>query len=172
MSPPRATRAEVTASKRRKRNVESIHFDGGAVPPWVQQMQDQLQQHGTQMQQLLNIQQQSHESQLNMQQQTDDMQLRMGRMERQLLQESQRSMNRSRRYNKDPIEDLIRLDDGLRPTTGGATQIWFPADQNELSHTSDERLDALLHFYGLPNDDDGNRTQKEERLKRFLGVIM
>ena len=81
-------------------------------------------------------------------------------------------MNRSRRYNKDPIEDLIRLDDGLCPTTGGATQIWFPVDQNELSHTSDERLDALLHFYGLPNDDDGNRTQKEERLKRFLGVIM
>ena len=47
--PPAATQDEVTAAKRRKREVESAHFDG-PTPHWAQQMQQQMQQMQQQLQ--------------------------------------------------------------------------------------------------------------------------
>jgi hypothetical protein len=176
MSPRRATQNDVVASKHRKHLVESANFDGGAAPAWAvimqqnlenlqQQMtaltasQQNLQQQMTAMQQNLNLQHQ--ESLLTWQQQMQ--------LFRSMSRDIQKSMNRSRRNTEEPIEVLIRVEDGQLPTNQNP-EIWFPAKQSDLLYASVPQLSALLVFYG--QDATGETAVLLSRLKGFLGVTL
>lgn len=147
-NPQFVTEDELVASKRRKHLVESANFDG-PVPLWGLQMQQTVQQ---------------------MQEQMQQMQQKMEKMQRQIHQESQRCMNRSRRYTRSPIEALIRLEDGQCPDQQAPNGVWFPADQNELFDADANRINALLEFYSLGAY--GTQDEKMARLDQFLGVII
>jgi hypothetical protein len=94
-----ATEDEVVASKRRKHDVESANYVGAALPLWAHNLQQALQQQMTAMQQALQ----------------QEMQQNVQRITRVILQESQRSINRSRHSNAKRIERVTRVDDGQIP---------------------------------------------------------
>jgi hypothetical protein len=91
------------------------------------------------------------------------------RVHLEIEQEILRSMNRSRTHNAQRIAMLVRVDDGQMPNQQEPS-IWFPKDQNEFRDVAEHRVSALLEFYG--QDLGGTRTEKEDRLKEFLGVVL
>jgi hypothetical protein len=123
--PPLATQDEVLASKRRKHDVESVNFVGVDVPLWAVALQQQMANMATQQQ----------------------------NMERMIRQESQRSINRSRKSTSEPIEMVVRLNDVQFPN-----HIWFPNDQDALMLAPANRINPLLEFYDL--DLIGTLTEK------------
>uniref|UniRef100_A0A7S3P5F1 SAP domain-containing protein n=1 Tax=Amphora coffeiformis TaxID=265554 RepID=A0A7S3P5F1_9STRA len=159
-SPQVVTDAELVASKRRKHQVESANFEPGATPMWAQVMQQtmaDLQQ--TMQQNMADLQQNMADLQQTTQQNksyTDNL----------IIRESQRSMNRSRKRTLDPIEMLIRVDEGDTPA--GHPNTWFPANQNEFNAATVANLQSLLRFYG--QESTGDRTTLQKRLMKFLGV--
>jgi exonuclease VII large subunit len=139
----------------------------------LQNLQPQLQQ---QQQTLQNLQQQSQQQRQalqNVQQQLNTLQQQTQQYFQQLIrqnqQESQRSMNRARKISEEPIEMLVRVDDGQMPAQQDPA-IWFPTEQNDLMNATGNQFSDLLAFYGL--DPDGTMTDKQNRLKRFLGVTL
>jgi hypothetical protein len=126
------------------------------VPLWAVTMEQKLQlQINTLQDTLQSLQQQ--------------MQQNFQRVRREIKQESQRSMNRSRVHTYQQIEMVVRVDDGQMPNQQEPS-IWFPKDQNELIDVAEHQISALLEFYG--QDPGGTRTEKEDRLKEFLGVVL
>jgi hypothetical protein len=121
--------------------------------------QQNLQQQMTAMQQNLNLQHQ--ESLLTWQQQMQ--------LFRSMSRDIQKSMNRSRRNTEEPIEVLIRVEDGQLRTNQNP-EIWFPAKQSDLLYASVPQLSALLVFYG--QDATGETAVLLSRLKGFLGVTL
>jgi hypothetical protein len=194
-SPLLATQEEVVASKGRKHSVESANFDKGA-PLWAENLQQNLQEQMAAMQQnLQNMEGQMTKMLQNMEGQMTKMQQNLeGRFTkmlqnlegqlngfqqqrqqgfqliiREIQQESQRSMNRSRQSTEESIDVLVRVEDGQFPDQQDPA-IWFPIDQNILTEATVIQLDALLGFYH--QNVTGTRAEKVNRLKRFLGVTL
>ena len=147
--PPLVTDEELVASKRRKHLVVSCNFDKSTKTIMPQELVTMMK---TMEQDLKQIKQ-------NMEQ-----------MYRRMVEESQRSMNRSRRRNSDPIQPLIRLVDGLKPTDGGPFQVWFPVDYEDLWDGNENRINNLVAFYSLP--DNGTLTEKKQLLEAHFGMIL
>jgi hypothetical protein len=144
LDPPLATSAEVVSSKRRKHKVQSAHFDGPpAVPAWAQQMQDTL-------------------TRVELKPTGVEQQTRF------LLEDNQRSKNRSRRNATDPIQPLIRTADGQLPVHPHLVDVVFPANQIALEDMKGPQLNRLLTFYGLGNN--GSFSEKLIRLMQHLGI--
>jgi TolA-binding protein len=162
-NPPLATQDEVVASKRRKHNVESANFVGASVPLWAHNLQQQI--IANMQQKMANMQEGLQEQIANMQQQTNQ---RMDRLQWQVQQESQKSINRSRRSPDEKIEMVVR-DDGEMPDEQNPP-IWFPNDHDDITLATGVEVSSLLAFYSL--DPDGPATEKKIRLRRFLGVIL
>jgi hypothetical protein len=167
--PQWVTEDEILASKHRKYHVQGVNFDPAGVPHWALAIQQTLQN----VQQTVdNVQQTVH----NVQQQTNDIQdqqqeqqQHLERMNREIQQERQRSMNRSRKINEQPIEMLVRVDDGQMPDQQDPP-VWFPIDQNNLMNATSNQLSALLIFYG--QGPAIHKQDKQNQLKRFLGVTL
>jgi hypothetical protein len=139
--PQWVTEDEILASKHRKYHVQGVNFDPAGVPHWALAIQQTLQ----------NVQQ------------------TVERMNREIQQERQRSMNRSRKINEQPIEMLVRVDDGQMPDQQDPP-VWFPIDQNNLMNATSNQLSALLIFYG--QGPAIHKQDKQNQLKRFLGVTL
>lgn len=154
------TDEELVEAKRRLHAVESAQFDGG-TPLWAQQMQTQLQSQMTQMQTQTNQMQTQLQSQMN------QMQTQMTQMQTQMQIESQRSRNYARHTTHSAIAALVRVADRNTPQD---ENLWFPSNQNELSHATGVQVSALLEFYGLPST--GAISMKRERLTEHLGVVL
>lgn len=165
-STPLATEDEVVAAKRRKYLVDASNFQG-PVPVWAAQLHQNMQQ----MQQNIENMQQSIEnmqqSMQDMQQSIENMQNAQGNLSNLIIIESQRSMNRCRKYNHEYITPLVRPD-GLSPIDNG---LWFPRNHDVLvAGNGNGEVNPLLVFYGLPVN--GRLDQKKETLKKHLGVIL
>jgi outer membrane protein OmpA-like peptidoglycan-associated protein len=145
-----ATEDEVVASKRRKHDVDSANYVGTALPLWAHNLQQALQQQMTAMQQALQ----------------QEMQQNVQRITRVILQESQRSINRSRHSNAKRIERVIRVDDGQIP----GPHIWFPLNESSLMNATEAQLSDLLGFYN--QNPHGAKVERQDRLKEFLGVTL
>jgi hypothetical protein len=111
-------------------------------------------------QQMVAMQQQSHQQQQQSQQNFE-------LIRREIQQESQRSMNRSIKSNSDPIQMLVRVNDGQTPGQQ-IPAVWFPTDQNAIMDATDNQLSALLEFYD--QHPIGTMQNNRNQLKRFLGL--
>jgi hypothetical protein len=180
LNPPLATPAEVVSSKRRKHKVQSANFDG-PIPAWAHQMQQtmtQVQQTQTQMQQTMTrleqTQTQMQQTLTQVQQTQTQMrqtQTQMQHQTRQLVEDNQRSKNRSRRNDTDRIQPLIRLADGQLPVAPHLNNgVVFPANQIVLQAMTEAEIDVLLTFYALPTG--GTVNAKLIRLMQHLGMTL
>jgi hypothetical protein len=109
--------------------------------------------------------------QQNLQQQMTNMQQESQQsfqlITREIQRENQRSINRSIKSNVDPLEKVVRVDDGRMPNETDPP-IWFPTNYEDLMAANGDDISDLLHFYG--QDRHGLLPARKTRLKRFLGV--
>ena len=166
-NPKLITDAELVAAERRFHRIQTAQFvdfasnqdaaaaaaaadddDDDSIPPprWAKTILDRL-----------DVDKQ------HWQEKHDGIEVKFETLSRQLLQESQRSANRSVRRNKDPLVPVLRMEDGQVPP-------FFPATTEEFVTAPIQQLDALLQFYHL--DPNGTREERRKRLRDPLGLTM
>jgi hypothetical protein len=91
----------------------------------------------------------------------DEIKHELNLFDRRLMQETQRSKNRSIRRNQDRIEPVIRIDNGEVPLN-------FPRTMEDFWRATGPELNELLQFYNLDEPDD--IEEKQALLRQHLGL--